>query len=157
MVDEEPTSVERFWSKVRRGADDECWPWIGSRTPFGYGKISTGNGKPAAVASRVSWRLANGPIPAGLVVCHRCDNPPCVNPAHLFLGTHAENMADARSKGRVNRGERNGIAKLTEGDVREIRRRRLNGELARLIAPDFGITHFNVYQIEKRRSWAHVE
>lgn len=90
----------RFWANVLRGADNECWEWQGvrMRTAFPYGRI--GQGHNVLLAHRVSWELHNGPILDGLFVLHHCDNPPCVNPAHLFLGTHGDNMRDMASKGR---------------------------------------------------------
>lgn len=92
--------TERFWRKVDKSAGPEgCWPWTGSRHGFGYGFVSAGGKRRGA--HRVSWELANGPIPDGLSVCHRCDNPPCVNPAHLFLGTVGDNTRDMMAKGRA--------------------------------------------------------
>ena len=94
------TLAERFWAKVVQS--EGCWQWTGAKTGDGYGAISSGGRKDGMVrAPRVSWALHFGAIPAGLVVCHRCDNPECTNPAHLFLGTHKDNAHDAIAKGRA--------------------------------------------------------
>lgn len=92
--------AERFWEKVDRRSPDECWPWLGrARTSFGYGAFAIGRDR-ANRAHRIAWELTNGPVPVGLSALHRCDNPPCCNPAHLFLGTQADNIADMVAKGR---------------------------------------------------------
>ncbi len=113
----------RFWSKVIKGAtDDDCWDWIGATTAFGYGSIMTGsrytNDSQARPAHRISWELHNGPIPAGegyygTCVLHRCDNPRCNNPRHLFLGTQQDNIADRHAKGRDARHKERRLAAMT--------------------------------------------
>jgi|AntAceMinimDraft_17_1070374.scaffolds.fasta_scaffold31345_6 hypothetical protein len=123
--------VDRFWDKVDKRGLDECWPWTGSHNTSGYGEINRGlRGKGNILAHRASWEIHNGPIPEGkgwhgMCVLHHCDNPECVNPAHLFLGTQADNMRDMHVKNRRSydtaaRGENHGNAKLTNQDVREI-------------------------------------
>lgn len=96
--DLQPDSIVRFWAKVARAGPDECWLWTAGKSDSGYGVF--GVGKATDKASRISWRLERGPIPEGMHVLHRCDNPPCVNPAHLFLGTNDDNVRDMLEKGR---------------------------------------------------------
>lgn len=165
----QPKSTAGFWSKVDKSAD--CWLWKGSRLPSGYGRLRHGT-----YAHRVSWALVNGPIPDGMYVLHHCDNPPCVRPVHLFIGTAADNSRDAVSKDRVARadrhgsrhfpakfpgypqhGERNGRAKLTEADVREARYRMAAGETVMEIARRLGMGWSATKDMLIRRTWAHVQ
>lgn len=110
----------RFWNKVAKS--EGCWEWTASRSAWGYGKFGLGGrGKGWVFTHRFSYEIANGFIPQGFDVLHKCDNPPCVRPDHLFLGKDAENHADMVSKGRSNFGERHPLAKLTGEQVLEIR------------------------------------
>jgi hypothetical protein len=90
--------AERFWPKVRKS--DGCWVWTGTRSPEGYGRLSSERGRPPLYAHRVSWEIHYGPIPEGYGVHHHCDNRPCVRPKHLFCSPHADNMRDMMAKGR---------------------------------------------------------
>ncbi len=96
--------AERFWPKVDKRGDDECWEWTGGRHPSGYGQIWIGGKYGSHIyAHRASWEINGHKIPDGMCVLHHCDNPPCVNPAHLFIGTQADNMRDKQAKGRTLR------------------------------------------------------
>jgi hypothetical protein len=98
--------ADRFWEKVEKG--DGCWTWVGTRTGRGYGTFRANDPRRQEPAHRLSWEFVNGPIPDGLSVLHHCDNPPCVRPDHLFLGTRGDNNRDAAAKGRTARGDRHG-------------------------------------------------
>jgi hypothetical protein len=149
-----------FWTRIRKS--DGCWEWQGCKSTAGYGKAGRDR-----LAHRVAWELTNGPIPEGLCVCHTCDNPPCCNPDHLFLGTHADNMADKVAKGRQpsgehhhwrrlevpTRGECNPSAKLTRAQVIDIRIRYGAGEPPRPLATEYGVCPETIASIVKGRSW----
>jgi hypothetical protein len=155
---------ERFWSKVRRGAPDECWEWISSHHPLGYGFIFAGplydKGVRYVKAHRLSWEMHNGPIPEGLCILHHCDNPPCVNPAHLYAGTRQQNCRDraVRKRGKEHRqnGEANDNAKLTEMDVRAIIILLKAGRSQIVIAKMFGVNQTHISRIKLRQTWKHL-
>lgn len=144
---------ERFWANVAKTGANDCWQWIGYRVGTGYGAIRAG--AKMVRAHRLSYEFVHGPIPAHLCVLHRCDTPSCVNPAHLFLGTQRDNIADEVSKGRQARGERHPFVKLTEQNVREIRRRAPH-ERYRALAAEFGVSHGTITSIAVRRTWRHI-
>lgn len=150
----------RFWVRVDRRAPDECWPWTGSRTEGGYGRSMVGGGRWRA-AHRVAWTLQRGPIPARMEVCHRCDNPPCVNVDHLFVGTRKENSDDMDRKGRrvVNntKGSKRWNSLLTEDIVRDARRRAALGESRMALAVEYGVSVLTLYSVIAGRSWRHVK
>lgn len=145
---------ERFWRHVAKTAT--CWHWTGFLNWAGYGKLGVGGGKMQA-AHRVSYEMHNGPIPNGLVVMHTCDNPACVSPDHLRLGTMKENTQDMLAKGRGNhrcpKGEGNPNNKLTEAQAREAKFGSCMGsELARR----FGVSQTAISDIRTGRVWAHL-
>ncbi len=147
--------LERFWSKVDKQGPDECWEWLACKTTGGRGQFWIDYRMYGA--HRVSWYLTYGPIPKGLFVCHHCDNPSCVNTAHLFLGTNQDNMLDASRKGRIARGSRQGSSKLTEEDVYRIRELLKDGQTLQAIADTFGVRQSNISHIKVGRSWAWLE
>lgn len=151
----------KFWSKVDRSGD--CWLWTGSHNSNGYGTFYLGGRN--ILAHRVAYQLANGSIVDDLLVCHRCDNPPCCNPNHLFLGTNGDNIRDMASKGRhwykhqpekQRRGEQVKNAKFTDSQVREIRALARAGVSQREIARRFGSHQRNISRIVRRQAWTHV-
>lgn len=140
----------RFMKYVRV-SEAGCWLWTGYPQAEGYGKMRL-EGR-LQWAHRAAWRLFVGPVPTGLDVLHHCDNPPCVNPAHLFIGTHRDNMADARQKGRFPRGSAHWRARLTEDDVKVIR---ASSESHRVLAARYGVSDATIGRVRSRRNWAHV-
>lgn len=134
------TWQERFWRFVTPGAPDDCWEWQGSRDHHSYGRINDGTGF-VLKAHRASYELHHGAFDQALDVCHRCDNPPCVNPAHLFLGTARDNALDMSAKGRHGNlpGEASPSARLTDADIRTIRERVATGEPHLPVAQDYGV------------------
>lgn len=161
MADNTPISIDekthsRFWDKVDVRSPGECWEWSASRGPRGYGNFGNRYTK-SRLAHRFSWFLHHGEeLPSHIFVCHACDNPACVNPAHLWRGTHSDNMADMDAKGRrvISRGEGIAGAKLTESDVHAIRQ---DPRFHRMIAEDFGVSRAVIGEIKRKRTWAHVD
>ena len=165
-----PKDLLHFWKKVRVRGLDECWEWQ-ANTSLGYGKF--GIGRKRFRSHRVAWRIANGPIPLGLCVLHRCDNRRCCNPNHLFLGTLTDNNHDRDRKGRacrpcgdenparkhperLLRGEQCPWAKLTKQKVRNVRRRYAQGESQAALAREMGVGATAIKRIVLRKTWSHV-
>ncbi len=153
---------KRFFSKVAMTANpDKCWEWLGGKSKSGYAlfcvNLSKGN-RPSVRASRVMYFIHTGEHPTGKMVCHSCDNPNCVNPNHLFLGTPKDNTQDMIKKGRkfVAKGEKVSTSKLTAEQVLIIRERRNNGALLRELAKDYSLDMTSISLIIRRRNWKHI-
>lgn len=143
---------ERFWSKVVVPENEnDCWLWLAAKDRRGYGAIGSGNR--VLKAHRVSWELHHGNIPDNLLVCHRCDNPGCCNPKHLFLGTQADNMADCSAKGRW-RGPHPQI--LTAADIPVIRQAYVNGETYASIGERYDVHLAVIHCAVRRITWKHI-
>jgi hypothetical protein len=160
--------IEWFLARVEKS--DGCWVWNGPRHKSRRGVLTYGRirvGRAPVGTHRISYELFKGEIPKGLVVRHKCDNPPCVNPDHLELGTHKDNQYDAIERGRhvatmkyedVNwaRGERQGSAKFTEDDIRAIREKRAKGMSTRALGEEYGVRDSHISMITLRQIWKHV-
>lgn len=147
-----PEQIERFWSKVDRRGPDDCWEWQRGCFSNGYGLVSLhpfGN----FLAHRIAYTLGHGHAPGQLFVCHRCDHPRCCNPAHLFLGTCADNLADMRAKQRGAIGEANPQAKLTTSVVLAIL---ASDESQRALGDRYGVSRTTVGCARRGETWRHV-
>lgn len=160
-------AITKFWSRIKK--TDSCWPWIGGTNDRGYGVVCIGNDK--VYAHRFSFVLNIGRIPEFICACHSCDNPPCCNPDHLFLGTHLDNMTDAETKGRfkhseehirkitvaIPRGDHHSCSKVTGEMVRDIRNR-FSDRLTPLayISREYGLSAMSVSDILRGKTWKHL-
>ena len=150
----------RFWPKVDRKGDNECWPWASKALAhFGYGRLFLATNSGQARAHRVAYALRHGSVPDHLQVCHRCDNPPCCNPNHLFLGTAVDNMKDAARKGHTSPpphsfGEKHHNAKFDAKSALSIANDRRS---ARIIAAQYGVSEMTIYRIRKGLTWKNLE
>ncbi|PCK27817.1 HNH endonuclease [Rhodococcus qingshengii] len=151
------------WTKTERG----CWEWNGSRNKGGYGQLAQGKSRDGnsknsvpILASRAAYMAWIGPVPPGMAVCHRCDNPPCINPAHLFLGTLHENNADSAQKRRTANGERKSSHKLSDSQIDEIRARYAAGGISQSeLGREYGVSQQLIGMIadgRRRGSKTHV-
>lgn len=155
-----PRKLEIFLSKIRK--TESCWVWIGSKHNHGYGNLHLGRRKNEqgrrvsmnSLTHRISYEHFIGPIPAGLSVCHTCDNKLCVNPAHLFLGSHQDNMSDMAAKRRSARRERHGMSKLSAASVAAIRQKyRPNAYGYKLLAKEYGVDPITIRNVITNRTW----
>lgn len=148
--------IVRFWESVRKAGDNECWEWIGPKFNTGYGSISIAN--TCHLAHRISFLIAHGRINPDGVIMHSCDNPSCVNPKHLSEGTDADNMHDAWLKGRMQKGERNGMAKLKESEAITIIQDYRNG-IANMnqLAARYGVWPACIQRIIVGTRWKHLQ
>lgn len=143
---------KRFWDKVDKNGDG-CWLWKATKIPDGYGMFYLRGHM--ILSHRFAWELTNGPIPKGLEVLHKCDNPPCVRPEHLFLGSKSDNIRDCVKKGRNNpsKGEKNGWSKLTNDQVIEIRNSKLS---LNALAKIYSVGKTCIAYIKSGKSWKHL-
>lgn len=153
------SKLPKFFLKKVRKSDGGCWLWMRWCLPRGYGMSYCLERKVKVLAHRHSWELSRGPIPKGMCVCHHCDNPRCVRPSHLFIGTRKDNMQDCKSKGRTwrggaTRGEQHPFRKLTEKTVRAIRLDKTTSSNS--LAKKLGVTHRTILLVRKMETWRHI-
>lgn len=147
---------QKFWERTQRRGGDECWPWTGETNNMGYGRIAFGSTKNRRRVFAHHAALVIHGTPITGIVMHTCDNPRCVNPSHLTQGTQADNLADMRAKRRHNYGERNGMAKLTNQEVVEMRALLASDLSQQEIADRFRVSKQVVKDVKRGRRWAQV-
>ena len=153
---EEPT--ERFWKKVIKGEPQQCWNYFGHIEATGYGRFAESH-KNSRMAHRYAWGITFGVIPDGLCVCHTCNNKNCCNPRHLYLATRGKNSTDAARDGLYAVGERNGLSKLTEQEILEIRtldEQRPQWGTRAWLAKIYGVSDTLISHICNRKIWKHI-
>lgn len=152
----EANRSKRFMSYATK-QDTGCWEWSGLRMPKGYGRFGWSSTRGMLLAHRCSWMIFRGDLPSNLCVCHKCDNPPCVNPEHLFLGTKSDNTQDMLSKGRAKKsgmpGENNPAARLTAEQVAAIRGLKSTGMTQRARGKLFNVSDVTVSLIDRGVTW----
>lgn len=157
-MDYSESFLSTFWSKVDKNASNDCWLWTGSKYSDGYGR--TKRFKKYRLCHKISYELHKGPVPIGIFVCHSCDIRSCVNPNHLWLGTHNDNMKDMvkkkRSKNGIMRGEKNPMAILFEVDVKAIKLAISDGETNVSIGKRFGVHHSTISAIKRKKNWLFI-
>lgn len=153
--------AKRLANGVADAQEGQCWEWTRICNQHGYGQLRVAGRM--VYAHRLAYELGVGPIPEGLHVLHQCDNPRCINPAHLSVGTRSQNMKECSNRGRakipkpVKRGEDNGASKLREVDVRSIRRLLQQGNTQQSIADRFGVTQRTISDIKLGKKWGHTK
>lgn len=146
----------RFWNFVEIGSDTECWPWSGCKNNKGYGMFTIGRHSPPVLANRFAFETRYSPLLQGECALHRCDNPACVNPLHLFRGSQLDNMRDCVAKGRQAAGEATGVSKLTNDAVVFIRDH-YGKSNTKSLAVRFGVTTSAICYAANRRTWKHIK
>jgi hypothetical protein len=142
----------RFWHNTKRVGS--CLEWCGAKDKNGYGKLTIEY--KTVRAHRAAYLWSRGTIPIGFCILHKCDNPPCVRPSHLYIGTLSDNTNDAYKRGRLSkRGEKHHLARLTESSVRKIKKQKGKGSVWD-VAESYGVSHWTIYDVWRGRSWSHV-
>ena len=151
--------VERFWSNVDKRGPDQCWEWKRYTDKDGYGRFRWGSPAENRGTHRIAWELSTSADAGKLCVCHRCDNPRCCNPHHLFIGTQIENNLDRTAKGRGARGEQSNQSDLCEEDVIDIRSRCVRGSRVvgyGALGREYGVCRDTIFSIVNRVTWTHL-